>query len=157
MTLHRHCPARTRPAPRIERATGRHPLDQHETDQGDLMTSTTPTAGGILAAADALQDPTRATFTREQVAYLMHLAYDAGRTATYLDDIARLHCTWADNADLLRQTYEQRVADEMAAMDAAGQARAAREGRPYRPHPGGPVDWETGQPIRTARHLEVAA
>ncbi len=36
-------PARTRPAPRIERATGRHPLDQQHDDQGDLMTSTTDT------------------------------------------------------------------------------------------------------------------
>lgn len=152
-------PARShhgRPAPRIERATGRHPHDQQHDNQGALMTSTTPTAGGILAAADALQDPTRATFTREQVAYLMHLAYDAGRTATHLDDIARIHCTWVDNAER-RRTYEQRVADELAAMDAAAQARAAREDRPYRPHPGGPVDWETGEPTRTTRHLGVAA
>ena len=106
------------------------------------MTSTTPTAGGILAAAAALQDPTRQTFNREQVAYLMHLAYDAGRTATYLDDIAELHAGWARNRDpqpTAEQRYEQRLA-EMGGRDCT-----------YR---GGPVDWETGRPVR---HLEVAA
>ncbi|MFY1588963.1 hypothetical protein ACN267_31235 [Micromonospora sp. WMMD734] len=115
--------------------------------------STTPTAGGVLAAAAALQDPTRETYTREQVAYLMRLAYDSGRTATHLADVARIHCASVDSG-WTRQTYEQRVAEEMAEMDHVARAVAAREGRTYRVHPGGPVDWETGQPVR---HLEVAA
>lgn len=108
------------------------------------MTSNTPTAGGILNAAAALQDPNRDTFTRAEVAYLMRLAYDSGRTATYLDDIARIHCTWADNAEP-RRTYEQRVADELAQIE-------QQYGPPR--YGGGPVDWETGRPVR---HLEVAA
>ncbi|WFE45325.1 hypothetical protein [Verrucosispora sp. WMMD1129] len=116
------------------------------------MTSTAPSAGGILAASAALQGPQQ-TFTREQVAYLMHLAYDAGRTATVLDDVARAHCTALD-ADTLRRTFEQRVADELAAMDQAARARAKRERRPYRIYPGGAVDWETGEPVR---HLKAAA
>ncbi|MGN9802041.1 hypothetical protein [Micromonospora sp. L32] len=109
------------------------------------MTSTTPSAGGILAAASALQGPQQ-TFTREQVAYLMHLAYESGRTATYLEDVAELHATWARNP-IHRPTAEQRYQERMAEMDALGQARAAAEGRPYRIHPGGPVDWETGRPL----------
>lgn len=119
-----------------------HPTT-HTTTEGDLM-STTPSAGGILAAADALRGPQQ-TYTREQVAYLLRLAYDSGRTATYLDDLAQWHCTWADRP-FLRRTYEQRVADETADMA----ARAARQ--PWNTlrgqHPGGPVDWETGRPIR---------
>lgn len=125
-------------------AAGHHTATATTTTRGDLMSSNTPSAGVTLAAAEALQDPTRETFTREQVAYLMRLAYDSGRTATYLDDIARIHCTGLDNA-FLRRTYEQRVADELADIE-------ARFGPPR--HHGGPVDWETGRPVR---HLEVAA
>ncbi|MFG2165541.1 hypothetical protein [Micromonospora chersina] len=106
------------------------------------MTSTTPTAGGILAAAGALQDPTRQTFTRAEVAYLMRLAYDSGRTATYLEDVAELHATWARHPihrPTAEQRYEQRLT-EMGGRDVA-----------YR---GGPVDWETGRPVR---HLGAVA
>ncbi|MGW3808832.1 hypothetical protein [Micromonospora sp. NPDC005113] len=106
------------------------------------MTTYTPTAGGILAASQALQATTRQTFTREQVAYLMHLAYDAGRTATYLDDIAELHATWARHRDP-QPTAEQRYRQRMADM--------AERGGDYR---GGPVDFETGHP---ARHLGAVA
>ncbi|MDM4721136.1 hypothetical protein QTQ03_16585 [Micromonospora sp. WMMA1363] len=117
------------------------------------MTSTTPSAGGILAASAALQDPNRDTFSRAEVAYLMHLAYDSGRTATRVDDIAHTVCCW-DDRPLLRRTYEQRVAGELTDMDRAARAQAGREGRPYRVHPGGPVDFDTGRPVR---HLGVAA
>lgn len=119
-------------------AAGHH---TNTTTRGDLMTSTTPTAGGILAAADALQGPQK-TFTREQVAYLMHLAYDAGRTATYLDDVAELHANWARQRDP-RPAAEQRIAQRAADM--------AEQGGDYR---GGPVDWETGKPVR---HLGAVA
>ncbi|MEU4570804.1 hypothetical protein [Micromonospora sp. NPDC023956] len=115
--------------------------------------STTPSAGGILAAADALHSPQQ-TFTRDQVAYLMHLAYDSGRTAHHLEDVARLHCTGIDNA-FLRRTHEQRVADEIADMTARAERLHADMGRPpgyeYR---GGPVDWDTGRPVR---HLGAVA
>lgn len=106
----------------------------------------------VLRAAAALRRGQQ-TYNAEQVAYLMALAYDSGRTATYLADLARQHCTGLDNATA-RRTYEQRVADELAEMDAVARARAARERRPYRIHPGGAVDWETGQPVR---RLENAA
>ncbi|MFE7868818.1 hypothetical protein ACFUYE_00500 [Micromonospora humida] len=115
------------------------------------MTRTTPTAGGVLAAAAALQDPTRETYTREQVAYLMRLAYDSGRTATHLADVARIHCASVDSG-WTRKTYEQRVAEETAEMAAHAASQPWNTwGGSY---PGGPVDWETGRP---ARHLEVAA
>ena len=111
----------------------------------------TPTAGGILAASDALRGP-RQLYTREQVAYLMSLAYDSGRTAALLDDLAIMHAAFA--AHTWRETNERRVARELAEMDRAARAAAERAGRPYRIHPGGPVDWDTGQPVR---NLEKAA
>lgn len=117
------------------------------------MSSTTPAAADTLNVCDAMQDPTRRTYSRGEVAYLLHLAYLAGQTAAVDEQVARIVCNWDDRAHL-RATYEQRVAAELADMDAAARARAAREGRPYRVHPGGPVDWETGRP---ARRLGVAA
>lgn len=109
------------------------------------------TAGTTLRAVAALR--THRTFTADQTAYLMALAYDSGRTCAYREDLAEMHSVWEDHADR-RRTYEQRVADRMAEMDRSARARAEREGRPYRIHPGGPVDWETGQPVRI---LAVAA
>jgi len=118
------------------------------------MTSTTPTAGSVLAAAAALQDPTRDTYTRDQVAYLMHLAYLSGGTARHVGDIHEMTATWARHPHE-RATAEQRHAERMAEMTAAATRINAELGRPadyeYR---GGPVDWATGRP---ARRLEVAA
>ncbi|WP_200214960.1 hypothetical protein [Micromonospora coerulea] len=108
-------------------------------------------AGTVLKAAAALRRGQQ-TYSGEQVAYLMHLAYDSGRTATHLDDIAATHANFAGQN--WRLTYEQWVAAQLDEMDRAARARAEREGRPYRPHPGGAVDWETGQPIQ---RLEIAA
>lgn len=116
-------------------AAGRHATTT-TTNRGDLMTSTTPTAGGILAAAAALQDPNRQTFTRAEVAYLMHLAYLSGGTAREQGDINELFHTWATHPHQ-RLTAEQRIAARLAEMAAAG--------GDYR---GGEVDWETGRPVR---------
>jgi hypothetical protein len=117
------------------------------------MTSTTPSAGGILAAADALRGP-QTTFTRGQVAYLMRLAYDSGRTARYVEDIAELHAGWARHP-AHRRTADDRYRERMAQMEANAAQVNAELGRPpgyvYR---GGPVDWETGQPVR---HLGAVA
>lgn len=122
------------------------------TNKGDLM-STTPSAGGILAAADALRGPQQ-TFNREQVAYLMHLAYDSGRTATHLADVARIHCA-SEDSGWMRPTYEQRVAEEIAEMSSRAARIHAELGHPpgyeYR---GGAVEWETGRPVR---HLGAVA
>lgn len=117
------------------------------------MTSTTPSAGGILAAAAALQDPARQTYTREQVAYLMHLAYDAGRTARYVSDLAELHAGWARHP-IQRVTAEERYQQRMAEMAAAAAQTNAELGRPpgYR-YDGGPVDWETGRPLRPGEQV----
>lgn len=116
------------------------------------MRATTPTAGGILNAVAAMQDPDR-TYTRAEVAYLMHLAYTAGRLHAAAEDHAETAACWAEFAQPVR-TREQRVAARLAEMDRAAELKALRENRPYRIHPGGPVDWETGAPVR---HLEVAA
>lgn len=107
-----------------------------------------PPAGVILRAADALTGGQQ-TFSAAQVAVLLSLAYDAGRTAAYAEDIADRHAAWA--AGHWRIARADRIAAELADMDQAARVRAARDGRPYRPHPGGPVDWETGLPVRPAR------
>lgn len=107
-----------------------------------------PSAGVVLNAAEALRGG-QELFTAPQVAVLMALAYDAGRTARYTQDIADMHAGWARTQ--WRRTHEERVAAELAEMDRQARARAAREGREYRPHPGGPVDWETGLPVRSVR------
>ena len=119
------------------------------------MTSKTPSAGGILAAADALQDPTRQTFTREQVAYLTRLFYDSGRTARYVGDLAELHAGWARHP-LQRPTAEQRYQERMAEMAANAAQINAELGRPpgYR-YDGGPVDWETGRPLRPGEDVNA--
>ncbi len=65
------------------------------------------TAGVTLQAVDALA--TQDTFTREQVAYLMHLAYESGRTATHLIGCAEVRC--ADlSADTVRALHAEQVA-----------------------------------------------
>lgn len=108
-----------------------------------MSTTTRPTAGGILAATTAMQDPAR-TYSRAEVAYLMRLAYDSGRTARYVADLAETHAGWARNRDYL-PTAAQRYAERMAEMAAHGAQISAELGRPpgyeYR---GGAVDWETG-------------
>lgn len=86
----------------------------------------------------------------EQLQHAVALAFEQGRRYERAE-LAQLDTTWPP---LARRTWEQGVAQRMAEMDSAARARAAREGRPYRPHPGGPVDWETGQPLR---RLEIAA
>jgi hypothetical protein len=106
-------------------------------------------AGTVLKAAAALQRGQQ-TFTGEQVAYLMHLAYDAGRTATILDDLAQVHASFA--AHSWRQTYEQWVTAQIAAMEATADRQPWNTWRGQ--YPGGPVDWETGRPLH---RLEIAA
>jgi len=102
------------------------------------------TAGNTINASRAL--PRQRTFTREQVGYLMHLAYESGRTATYREGLAELHSVWEDRAER-RRTYEGLVADRIAAYTAAAERINAKLGRPdgYR-YDGGPVDWDTGLP-----------
>ena len=118
------------------------------------MTSNTPSAGGILAAADALQGPQH-TFSREQVAYLMRLAYDSGRTAQYVGDLAELHADWARHP-FQRVTAEQRYQERMAEMAACAAQINAELGRPpgYR-YDGGPVDWNTGRPLQPGEDVNA--
>lgn len=94
--------------------------------------------------------PVKHTFSADEVRALLYAAYVHGR---HQADVNELHATWAEKREP-RLTREQRVAARLDEMDRAARHRAAREGRPYRIHPGGPVDWETGRPVG---HLEVAA
>lgn len=98
-------------------------------------------AGVTLRAADALRNG-QETFTADQVAYLLHLAYESGRTATYLGDLAELYANWEAHRHEWQRTAEQRRAERRAVYD----RYAAESGRP--PYYGGPVDFETGRPLR---------
>lgn len=118
-----------------------------------MITEISMPAGTVLAAADALRERRTGVWTDAEVAVLMLLAFRSGQAATVTAEMAEMICQHLDHATA-RETYDQAVARRLAEMDAIGRARAEREGRPYRVHPGGPVDWHTGRPLR---HLAVAA
>lgn len=114
--------------------------------------STGLSAGVTLRAADALRQG-QEIYTSAQVAYLIHLAYESGRAAAAGEDLAETVACWAEHP-LPRITRTARIAQRMAEMEAAARRRAEQEGREYQEYRGGPVDWETGRPIR---ELGVAA
>ena len=72
-----------------------------------------PTAGTILAAADALRTRRGQGWTDEEVAVLIRLSYAAGATDAYLDDLAELRAVW-ELHPLPRPSYEERVAARLA-------------------------------------------
>lgn len=115
-------------------------------------TNTSLSAGVTLRAADALRQG-QETFTSAQVAYLVALAFESGRTAAAGEDLAETVACWVEHANP-RRVRGDRVAARVAEMEAAARRWAEQAGRQYRPYRGGPVDWETGQPVRT---LGVAA
>jgi hypothetical protein len=101
-----------------------------------------PDPGTTLAAIEAMR--TQDTFTRDQVAYLIAVAYQVGRRHTLAEDLAETVACWDEHATPA-QTRERRIAARIAAYErTSGPAT----------YLGGPVDWETGQPVR---HLGVAA
>lgn len=97
---------------------------------------TTLTPGTTLAAVEAMQ--TQETFTRAQAAYLIALAYETGRRQRLAEGLAETTACWAEHPTP-QQVREQRVADRLAAME-------RYSGPPT--YQGGPVDWDTGRPLR---------
>jgi hypothetical protein len=89
-------------------------------------------AGTTLAAADALQRGPNGWWTDEQVAYLIHLAYQTGRAHAAGDDLAEEAATWAANQPPA-VTREQRVQERLDDM--------TRRYGPAR-YLGGPVTWD---------------
>lgn len=98
------------------------------------MTSTL-SPGTTLAAVEAMRG--QDTFTRDQVAYLVHLAYETGRLHGYAREMADTVECWQDHLQP-RATRAQRKAARDAVM----------RNPPTGTYTGGPVDWETGQPLR---------
>lgn len=96
-----------------------------------------PDPGTTLAAVEAMR--TQHTFTREQLAYLIAVAYEIGRRQTLAEDLAETIACWEQH-DTPAQTRDARKAARLAAYD--------RAAGPVRYH-GGPVDWETGVPVKT--------
>lgn len=103
--------------------------------------TTNITAGTVLAAAEALRERRGGTWTDREVAVLLRLAYEAGRSDAYREDLAELRIQWEDNR-LPRLTYEECVARRREEI------RSSRREDLRPDHPGGPVDWETGYPLR---------
>ncbi|MDG4770677.1 hypothetical protein [Solwaraspora sp. WMMD792] len=101
-------------------------------------------AGTVLRAAEALGE--RETFTREQVAHLLALAYQSGRADRHAAEVAELRASWTERP-VPRPTREQRIRAEVDAMAAYA---AAQETTWRGQYPGGPVDYETGRITRPA-------
>ncbi|MEQ4301581.1 hypothetical protein ABNF97_09340 [Plantactinospora sp. B6F1] len=87
---------------------------------------TTLTAGVTLNATASIRDG-QTTYTREQVAYLVALAYESGRAHAVTEDMAEVAACWAEFAEP-RLSREQRVTARLAEM-AAGVEREARRPR----------------------------
>jgi hypothetical protein len=96
--------------------------------------------GTTLAATDALKHRRGQTWTDEQVAYLIALAYQTGRLHGFADDLAETVETWREHVSPARITRAQRKAAREAQM----------RNPPAGTYMGGPVDWETGKPLRGA-------
>lgn len=95
--------------------------------------------GTILAATEAMR--TRDTFTRDQVAYLIALAYDTGRIHGYADDLAETVGCWQNYAPPPRLTRKQRIAERLAEYERTAGPAAYR---------GGPVNWDASTALRDA-------
>jgi hypothetical protein len=99
--------------------------------------TTTLEPGTTLAAVEAMTS--RETFTRAQVAYLVHLAYETGRLHGYAGEMAETVECWREYVQP-RTTRVQRQAARDAVM----------RNPPAGTYTGGPVDWDTGRPLREA-------
>lgn len=106
-----------------------------------------PTAGVTLRAVDALVIAD--TFTRDQVAYLMALAYESGRTAAFREDLAEVQVVWDASAQP-RPTHEEAVTRRAASLPGHGIPVTMRGGQQS---PLAVCDWppvaEPGQVGRT--------
>lgn len=90
--------------------------------------------------------------TAERLEQVARLAFENGRAYERAELAALEVYQWKP---LARRTLEQAVTDRLAEMDQAARDQAARYGRPYRIYPGGPVDWQTGEPLN--RSIGAAA
>lgn len=100
--------------------------------------ATRPTAGVTLSATAGMAS--QATFTREQVAYLIHLAFLSGGNARTALDMAEIEGIHDEHPPDPRMTRQQRVAARLADMhERAERARAGKTPHPFWPtlHPGG--------------------
>jgi hypothetical protein len=116
------------------KAGARRPITHKRHEKGQQVTSTL-SPGTTLAAVEAMRS--QDTFTRDQVAYLVHLAYETGRLHGYAGEMADTVECWQEHVQP-RVTRAQRQAARAAAM----------RNPPAGTYLGGPVDWETGTPLR---------
>lgn len=85
-----------------------------------------PRAGVTLKAVDALTNPDVQHFTRDQVAYLLELAFLSGAEHRRLFDLADMLTSWEVHGPW-RRTRKQRIAWEMAEYERLADLRRARD------------------------------
>jgi hypothetical protein len=82
------------------------------------------------------------SYTPEQVAYLMRLAYRSGQQSRFDGEIADLYRCWYERADW-RPTADEMLAQRRAGMESDRRAANERFGRPHDyTYRGGPVPWD---------------
>jgi hypothetical protein len=104
---------------------------------GQRPTVPNPRAGVTLKAVDALRDTNVQHFTREQVAYLMHLAFLSGAEHRRAHDVAELMATWDEKfpgpgrctvvRPHTKRIRDLRKAARMAEYDRIADLKRARE------------------------------
>lgn len=118
------------------------------------------TPGATLSAIEALAHP-QDLWTSEQVAYVIALAFESGHASGYATADAELvEALIGALGGPEAKTRKQAVDWHHKAIEARElRRRADDEARLPRPgdYLGGPVDWETGRPVREARHLTAVA
>ena len=103
-----------------------------------------PNPGTTLAAAEAISSGQQ-SFTRDQVAYLIHIAFLSGIEHARAFGTAVLIAGWEIHQQPHR-TRDMLIAERLAEYE--------HHAGPVTYH-GGPVDWGTGKPTRN--HLKAAA
>ena len=130
------------------------PTSCRRTYAGAVVTVTVEvTAGVTLAATEALRVRRDRLWTNEQVSYLIALAFESGRTSAADERIAEVRACWLER--IMSEKARDLRAERLAYYERCAEKIAQQMGRPAGyVYAGGPVDFETGRPLR---HLVVAA
>jgi hypothetical protein len=94
------------------KAGARRPITHKRHEKGQQVTSTL-SPGTTLAAVEAMRS--QDTFTRDQVAYLVHLAYTSGLATGHTRQVVELLDTWAERPATPLPDRAARIAAEVAA------------------------------------------
>ncbi|MGH8876778.1 MAG: hypothetical protein ACRD0P_05450 [Stackebrandtia sp.] len=79
----------------------------------------------------------------QDIAWHEGVAFERRRAAEAWTDVE----AGRERSPVVHRSHEQQVADRIAAMRESAQRYRREYGLPEREYTGGPVDWETGEPI----------